>query len=211
MGVSFVMNGVKKLSETVKPALGKNGLGVASLVLGIVAIAGCLIPFLNIGSIVIAIVGLVLGVVALLLKNRKKGLAIAGTIVSLASLIIAITVTATAASVVSTSIKEGTIKAGETLTYEVTSDAPVAGNITYSTFTSSGSGMSQNSDAPLPFKKDVPLVEGNLYATTIFSLTAMASADATTITCKVSRAGTVLATNTSTGSMAMVSCSGSAK
>ena len=76
------------------PATVKKGLAVASLVLGILAAVGCLIPVLNIGSIILAIIALVLGVVALVQAKRPgrggKGLAIAGIILSVVAIVGAI-------------------------------------------------------------------------------------------------------------------------
>lgn len=68
------------------------GLAVAALVLGIVAAAGCLVPVLNVGSIVLAVVGLVLGLVALVRRADGKGLSIAGVALSAAAIVVAIVV-----------------------------------------------------------------------------------------------------------------------
>jgi hypothetical protein len=67
---------------------GPNGLGIAALVLGLVAFVLAFIPLLNLFGAFLAFVGLVLGVVALFLKGAKKGAAIAGSIVSGVALII---------------------------------------------------------------------------------------------------------------------------
>ncbi|WP_432512381.1 DUF4352 domain-containing protein [Kineococcus sp. SYSU DK001] len=73
------------------PRRGK-GLAVAALVIGIVAAAGCLVPVLNIGSIVLAVVGLVLGVVALVRRADGKGMSVAGVVLSLVAIVVAIVV-----------------------------------------------------------------------------------------------------------------------
>jgi hypothetical protein len=65
-----------------------NGLGVAALVIGIVAAVLSFIPLIQYVMGFVAFIGLVLGLVALFLKGRKKGIAIAGTIVSLVALIL---------------------------------------------------------------------------------------------------------------------------
>jgi hypothetical protein len=67
-----------------------NGLGIAALIVGIVALVGSFIPFVNFATGFIAFVGLVLGVIALFLKGRPKKAAIAGTIVSVIALILSI-------------------------------------------------------------------------------------------------------------------------
>lgn len=78
------------------PATVKKGLAVASLVLGILAAAGCLIPIVNVVSIVLAIIAIALGVVALLQAKKPgrggKGLAITGIILSVVAIIGAILV-----------------------------------------------------------------------------------------------------------------------
>jgi len=67
-----------------------NGLGLASLIVGVIALIGSFIPFLNYATGVVAFVSLVLGVVALLLKGRAKAVAIAGTAVSVVALLLSI-------------------------------------------------------------------------------------------------------------------------
>lgn len=82
----------KKVEETaqqqeqgMKPM---SGLAVAGLVLGLVAICTVFIPFMGVGSIIIAIVGLILAAVAVKGTNNKgakrgRGLAIAGLVLCL--------------------------------------------------------------------------------------------------------------------------------
>lgn len=76
------------------PATVKKGLAVTSLVLGLLAIVGCLIPVLNIVSIVLAIIAVVLGVVAVVQARKPgrggKGMAIAGIILSVVAIVGAI-------------------------------------------------------------------------------------------------------------------------
>jgi len=68
----------------------RSGLGVAALVIGIVALVGSLVPIVNYATGVVAIVGLVLGIVALVQKNRRKGVAITGTILSGVALLLSV-------------------------------------------------------------------------------------------------------------------------
>lgn len=52
----------------------RSGLATASMVLGIIAIVGCWIPYLNIFSIILGFVGLFLGIPAfIILLTKKKG------------------------------------------------------------------------------------------------------------------------------------------
>ena len=59
-----------------------NGLAVTALVLGIVAFVLAFIPFVNFFGAFVALVGLVLGAVAIFQKRASKGLAISGTVIS---------------------------------------------------------------------------------------------------------------------------------
>jgi hypothetical protein len=68
-----------------------NGLGVTALVLSIIAIIGSWIPFLNIFSLLFAVVAVCLGIAGLIVgivKKRSKGLAIAGLVIGVISIII---------------------------------------------------------------------------------------------------------------------------
>jgi hypothetical protein len=67
-----------------------NGLGIASLIVGIIAFFGSFVPFINYTTGFVAFIALVLGVIALFLKGRGKKAAIAGVIVSVVALILSI-------------------------------------------------------------------------------------------------------------------------
>jgi hypothetical protein len=84
------------------PAPTRTGLGVAALVLGIVALAGAVVPIVNYGAAVVALVGLVLGVLAILVKNRRRGVAVAGAVVSAVALILSIALALVYSAVIAT-------------------------------------------------------------------------------------------------------------
>jgi hypothetical protein len=68
-----------------------NGLGVAALVVGIVAISGVWIPLLNIVSIIFAIIAIGLAIAGIVVgstKKRPKGTAIAGLVLGLISVVV---------------------------------------------------------------------------------------------------------------------------
>lgn len=67
-----------------------NGLGLASLILGILAFVGAFIPFINYGSGLIAVIGIVLGAIALSRKGKPKKAAVAGVATSAVALILSI-------------------------------------------------------------------------------------------------------------------------
>lgn len=72
-----------------------NGLAIAGFVLGLLALLGSWIPFVNILAIVLGVVGLVLAIIGLSTSKRKgsgKGLAIAGLVMSLLGILFAIVV-----------------------------------------------------------------------------------------------------------------------
>ena len=76
------------------PQQDKKGMAIASLVLGILALVGCLIPVLNIVSIILGIIAIILGIVALrAIKQGRaggKGMAIAGIVLSILAILGAI-------------------------------------------------------------------------------------------------------------------------
>lgn len=67
-----------------------NGFGLAALILGIVALLGAAFPVINIFSAILAVVGLILGIVGLTRKGASKGTSIAGTIISGVAIVIVI-------------------------------------------------------------------------------------------------------------------------
>ncbi|WP_043110033.1 DUF4190 domain-containing protein [Paraoerskovia marina] len=80
--------GWQPVEPSAEPAdKGGSGLAVASLVLGIIAVVLCLVPIVNNLAMVLALVGLPLGVVALVGAIRKgrggRGMAIAGIVLAI--------------------------------------------------------------------------------------------------------------------------------
>lgn len=57
-------------------------LALTALVLGVLAVAGAFVPFLNYATWFVGIVGMTFGVVALLRRSRGRGLAVGATILS---------------------------------------------------------------------------------------------------------------------------------
>ncbi|MGJ0204750.1 MmpS family transport accessory protein [Leucobacter sp. gxy201] len=94
-----------------------------------------------------------------------------------------------------------------TVLYEVTSDAATASSITYMTLDDGGTGQEMATDAAVPFSKEISVTQGGTFNPQMFTLSAMASQDATTITCKITHDGEVIAEQTSTGPLSMVTCS----
>lgn len=74
----------------------KSGLATASMVLGIIAVVGAWIPFLNIVSIILGVLAIALGI-APLIKKRGLGKAIAGVVMGVVTVIIVIAMYSSAA------------------------------------------------------------------------------------------------------------------
>ncbi|MGO4105039.1 MmpS family transport accessory protein [Leifsonia sp. YAF41] len=192
-----------------------NGLGVAALIIGIIALVGAFIPFLNYGTGFIAFIGLVLGIIGLVRKGKKKGVAIAGTIISglalILSIVMAMVYTAAFAAGVSASIDESNAKADRDIVvlYEITGAATNA-SITYSTFNDGTAGSEQSTGQTLPFTKELTAKAGNEWDFSSFSLTGSNGVDDTgDIACKITVDGEVVSEQTSTGQFASVMCSSS--
>jgi len=84
-------------------------MGVAALVLGIVSAVFAFIPFCGTWAVIPAIVGLVLGIIDWVKKNKEnapKGKAVAGTICSAVAIVIIIVWWIIAAATVNTAAKE---------------------------------------------------------------------------------------------------------
>lgn len=68
----------------------RNGLGLSSLIIGLVALVFAFIPAISLVAGFIGFVGLVLGIIAIFRKGRSRGVAVSGTVISLVSIIVAI-------------------------------------------------------------------------------------------------------------------------
>ncbi|WP_349863757.1 MmpS family transport accessory protein [Leifsonia sp. WHRI 6310E] len=197
------------------PEKSGSGLGIAALILGILALIGAFIPFLNYGAWVLGLIGLILGIVALVQKNKKKGTALTGTILSgvaiVLSIILSIVYTAAFASAVNDSIKEQ-IKKDDVVAsqpvevvYEVTGTSTDS-NITYSTYSDGASKSETASAQALPWTKSITVKKGGTFDFSSFSVVATAGMDGGDLACKLTVAGKVVAEQSATGQYAVVSC-----
>jgi hypothetical protein len=211
-----------------------NGLGLAALIVAVVAFVFAVVPILSFLAWLPAVVAIGLAIAGLIVKNRKRttswiaiGVAVVAWIIAIVISVASVFGVAGAMSSAvgdaiesaapgSTIVEDADDAAAEdadaaatgTLVYEVTTDAATIGSVTYMTATASGSGSEQVADAAAPFRVEVP-IEGGAFDMTIASLVAQASADATTVSCKVTMNGEVVSEQTSTGQYAVVSCTGS--
>lgn len=85
----------------------KKVLGILAIVFGSIALVGSWVPILNNGSFFIAVVELILGVIALIVNRKnKKVLAIVGTCLSIASIIIVLVTQSMYSSAIDNASKE---------------------------------------------------------------------------------------------------------
>jgi hypothetical protein len=196
------------------PQKAGNGLGVAALVIGIIALVGAVIPFLNYGAWFLGLIGLILGIIGLVQKNKPKGTAAAGTIVSgvaiVLSIILAIVYTAGFASAVKTEIDKQDAVAAQPVdvVYDVTGTSADT-TVTYSTFADGQSKMEQASNQALPWTKSITVKKGGTFDFSSFTLTASAGQDGGDVACKITIGGKVVSEQSATGSFASVTCSSS--
>ncbi len=185
----------------------ENGLATPALVLGIIAFVTAFIPFVNFVSGAIGLIGLILGIVALV-KNKQKGLAVAGTVISavagVLSIIMIITYTAIFFGVVGSAINQTNeeMNAPVTVTYEVTGAGKNV-SVTYSTYANGTSGTEQVTSAELPFTKTVEGTKG----WSSYSITATNGFDDDAdVSCSIKINDEVVVSRTSSGKFATVSC-----
>lgn len=65
-------------------------LGIAALVLGVLAVMGSAVPVVNLASVGFAVAGSGLGIAALFLLSRGRGLALAGAVTSVVALVVSV-------------------------------------------------------------------------------------------------------------------------
>lgn len=212
------------------PAKQGNGWGVGALVVGIVAIVASIVPLLGMVAFILGPIAIVLGIIGLTRKFRPRGTSIAGLILGVLAVIAAAIVTALTASFVqavddeinsqsssaagapaesAAPAESGEAAAGSTVLYEVESDAATSQSISYATVDDGNFGQEQANGAELPWSNEVEITGGGEFDFNSFSLTAQAAQGATTITCRITVDGEVIAEQTSTGEFAVVTCSGS--
>jgi len=89
-----------------------SGLGIAALVLGLVACLGCWIPFAGLLSIPFAAFGIFFGVLGIIISKITRrsyiGLPVAGTLVSITAAIVAVAITGPLAYIGCSAIRRST-------------------------------------------------------------------------------------------------------
>jgi len=88
------------------PRPASNGLAIAALVCGVIALLPSFIPFLGLVSVLIGAAAIITGVLGLR-RGQSKGMSIAGIVTGALGLLISIAVTALTAAAVSAAVQEG--------------------------------------------------------------------------------------------------------
>lgn len=174
-----------------------NGLGVAALVVGIVAAVFSIIPLVGMIAFFLGPVAIILGIIAFFLKNRKKGMAIAGTILGVVSLIVAGIMTA-AIGAAAKAVDES-INAEHTVEYVVTTSGPAS--VSYWT-----PGGTSSEDITAEWKKSITSKD---FSFTSLSVSGSYSDATAAVTCEILIDGKSAGKNTGNGTGAHASCSGS--
>ena len=96
----------EKVKEIIKEEKRQSALGIASMVLGIIAIVISFAPFINIVILPLAIIAILFGILTLIRRSVKKSFAISGIILSIFAIIIAFSITLFAITMVERSGRE---------------------------------------------------------------------------------------------------------
>ena len=96
----------EKVKEIIKDEKRQSALGVASMVLGIIAIVISFAPFINIVIPPLAIIAILFGILTLIRRSVKKSFAISGIILSIFAIVIAFSITLFAITMTERSVRE---------------------------------------------------------------------------------------------------------
>ncbi|WP_043667945.1 hypothetical protein [Clavibacter michiganensis] len=207
-----------------------NGVGVAALIVGVVSLIGALIPLLNYGSGFLAFAGVVLGIIGLLLRDRPKGTAVVGLIVSVVavilSVVLAIVYTVGIATVIGDAVEDARSSAspvplpepqgagpqdGPTAADDVTVAYELSGTVpsVSAAWTSRvGEALStEEAEAQtLPFTREVVLPGGGESDDERLILVGTGGPEAGDVTCRILVDGVVLTEQTASGPAARAAC-----
>lgn len=198
----------------------RNTFGLVGLILAVVAFVGAFIPFFNYVAGLIALVALVLGVIALFLKGRGKGTAIAALIIGFVALLVAIVLAIVYTFIffgnLATSIGTGSGSStgidGSTrqvsLIYQVDGTGSDV-TVSYTTYSGDVTATQQQTGQSLPFEEDLTVGTGGAATYNSYTVTATNGAADGDITCRIILDGTVVAEQTSAGAYSTASCTAS--
>ncbi|MFS4504921.1 MmpS family transport accessory protein [Clavibacter sp. Sh2141] len=198
-----------------------NPVGLAALIVGIVALVGSVIPLVNYGSGFVAFVGIVLGIIGLVLADRPKGTALGGLVVSVVALVLsvllAIAYTVGIATLIGTAVEDSqttsgaesqddAIVAGDvTVTYELSGTLPAV-DAAYTSLVDDALITEEVTGQPLPFSAEAVLPSGTDYEDERLILVGTGGADAGDLTCRILVDGDLLVEQTASGAGARAAC-----
>ena len=106
------------LNVTMKQPKSTNGIGIAALVLGILACLTCWIPFIGMFSIPVSVLGILLGIIGMIISvighRSKIGMPVAGTIVCVVAIVVAVASTGGTTRAITEAARETNRKAKAT-------------------------------------------------------------------------------------------------
>lgn len=179
-----------------------NPFGLVALIVGIVAIIGCAIPIVNNVSIVLGFIAVIFGIVGLVVKNRRRGLAIAGLVLGVLSVVVGLSTQALYSSMLDGVGKAISSASAESFDKQHTVSIKIEGDSTDANISYTTDGGSEQTDSPkLPFTKEFT-VTGSTFGT----VTASNGQTGTKVTCTVTVDGKQVSTNSSSGQYASASC-----
>jgi hypothetical protein len=115
----------------------RNGMATASLVVGIIAISTAWVPFLNVASMILAVIAIGLGIGAFFMARKRGGMVKTafGVVLSIAALVLGFTVTAATVDAIDEAVAEVddaldvtdevTVELGAVTSDEFSSEVPV--------------------------------------------------------------------------------------
>jgi hypothetical protein len=204
-----------------------NGVGMAALIVGVLSLIGSVIPLLNYVSGFLAIVGIALGIIGLLLKDRPRGTALGGLVLSaialVLSIVLAIVYTAGIATAITGAVRESEARSSAEaadevrVTYQVGgTDGTTTAGVLWTTTAGGTAGSEQASDQPLPFTREVVIPDTSDFDMAMLSVSAVGHIDPTVaetgdVTCRILVGAVVVTEQIATGDGATVTCSATAE
>jgi hypothetical protein len=204
-----------------------NGVGIAALIVGVLSLIGSVIPLVNYVSGFLAGVGIVLGIIGLILRDRPKGMALGGLVLSAIALVLSIVLAIVYTAGIVTAIT-GAVRESESRSSAEASDEPrvtyqvegtggtVTAGVLWTTSVGGSAGSEQASDQPLPFSREVVIPDTTNFDMAMFSVSAVASVDPTVseegdITCRILVGDHIVTEQRAEGDGATVTCSATAE
>ncbi|CAQ02995.1 DUF4190 domain-containing protein [Clavibacter sepedonicus] len=214
-----------------------NGVGLAALIVGVLSLVGSVIPILNYVSGFLAVVGIVLGIVGLILRDRPKGMAFGGLILSVVALILsivlAIVYTAGIVTAITGAVEESEARSSAgaaddvRFTYELEgTGGTTSAAAVWVTSVGGSLGTEQDLAATLPFTREIIVPDSAGFDSASFAISGTvgvdgAATDGSTIdgstidgggiVCRILVGTTVVAEQTATGTGASVACTATAE